>query len=89
MPASRFEAFIGGSMWSVAVKLILLSLIVGFLLAYFEWTPWDVLVALQSEISRLWRQGWRMLLDIGSWILIGAVFVVPLWLLTRVFARKR
>jgi hypothetical protein len=89
MPGSRLEGFIGGSVWGVALKLVVLSLIVGFLLAYFEATPWDLFEWFQSQVARLWRDGWRVAVDFGRWTLLGAVLVVPIWLLTRVFARKR
>ncbi|WP_410053108.1 DUF6460 domain-containing protein [Bradyrhizobium sp. SZCCHNR3086] len=47
----------------------------------FEWA--------QTQISRLWRQGWRALGDVGRWLAAGALIVIPLWLISRVLAKKK
>jgi hypothetical protein len=89
MPAGRSESFLGGSPLSVIVKLALVSLLVGFLLSYFELTPWGLFVWVQSEISSLIRGGWRSLGNLGRYLLLGAMIVVPVWLVSRLLARRR
>lgn len=89
MPGERFERFAGGSPGAIIFKLVVLSLLVGFLMAYFELTPWGLFEWAQSQIARFWRQGWRALTDVGGWLLMGAIIVVPVWLILRLFARRR
>jgi Ca2+-dependent lipid-binding protein len=89
MAGGSLERFLGGSPVAVVVKLVLLSLVVGFLLTYFGLTAWDLFEWVQTSIARLWRQGWRALGDVGQWLVAGAIIVVPLWLLSRVLSRRR
>jgi hypothetical protein len=89
MAHGRSEGFLGGSPLSVIVKLALASLLVGFLLSYFDLTPWTLFVWAQSEISSLIRGGWRSLGNLGGYLLLGAMIVVPVWLLSRLLARRR
>ncbi len=63
------------------IKLLVASLIVGMVLAYFNVTPQEILAYVQAQIGGAidnagsWA-GWA-----ASYILLGAVIVVPLWLL--------
>jgi hypothetical protein len=85
----RLESFLGGSPVAILVKLALLSLLVGFVMHAVGLTPGDILSWAQSVLARLWREGWSILLSAGSWLIVGAVIVVPLFLVVRLFARKR
>lgn len=89
MPGSNVNGFLGGSPVRVLIQLLVLSLIVGFLLSYFDLTPLDLLDVVKRNIIRLWRAGFDALGDIGNWLLIGAVVVVPIFLITRLFAMRR
>jgi Family of unknown function (DUF6460) len=63
--------FLGGSPLAVAFRLILLSILVGVVLAAIGFDPFDA-------INWLWR-----------YFLLGAVIVIPLWLLSRMFGAPR
>lgn len=85
---SNGQGFLGDSVGRVIIRLLVLSLVVGFIMSYFNVTPWDLVAFIRQTFQKLWNSGLDALKDIGNWILIGAVVVVPIFLLTRVFARK-
>lgn len=89
MSSSGLSNFLGGSPGRVLVQLLVLSLIVGFLLNYFDLTPFDLLAVIKRNIIRLWRSGFEALGEIGNWLAVGAVVVVPIFLVTRLFANRR
>lgn len=86
---SNLQRFLGGSPGAVLVKLVFLSLLVGAFMAFLNVTP----VGLFERILRILRDvldlGFESFREVGRWILYGAMVVVPLWLLSRLFARGR
>jgi len=89
MSGTNVNGFLDGSPVRVIVQLVVLSLIVGFVLSYFDLTPLDLLDVIKRNIIRLWRTGFDALGEIGNWLLVGAVVVVPIFLVTRLFASRR
>ncbi len=89
MSGTNVNGFLGGSPVRVIVQLVVLSLIVGFVLSYFDLTPLDLLDVIKRNVIRLWRTGFDALGEIGNWLLVGAVVVVPIFLVTRLFASRR
>ncbi len=75
--------FLGGPPLAVVVRLVLLSIIIGFILSAAGLDPSNIL----HSIEKLARQVWDMGFDAVRWVwqdfLLGAVLVVPVWLLVR------
>ncbi len=72
-----------------AVRLILASLVIGLLLSVAEVTPLDVLDNIADVAIGLWDMttgaiGWA-----GSYILLGALVVLPLWGVAWLWRRLR
>lgn len=86
---STLGRWLGGSPVSVLVKLIFLSLVVGVLLAFLGLTPFDLLRNLAHSLQALFGIGFDAIEDIGRYILMGAVIVVPIWLLSRLMSSRR
>lgn len=80
---SGLERFLGGSPGGVIVRLLILSLIVGFLMSVFGVRPQDVIDGAIDLFHAAIRDGYGVLGDIGAYILTGAVLVVPIWFLIR------
>lgn len=80
---SGIERFFGGSPGGVIVRLLLLSLVVGFLMSVFGVRPQDVIDGAVQLFRDAMRDGLGVFRDIGAYILTGAVLVVPIWLLIR------
>ena len=88
-PPSALRRFLGGSPISVFVKLLVLSVIVGAVMAIFGVTPDMLLWRAIDAIHDLYLLGLETFHDFGRWILAGALVVVPLWLISRFMAMGR
>ena len=85
---SKLNRFLGGSPGSVLVRLIFLSLIVGAFMAFLGITPLGLIEGLFDWISSVFDLSLETVQEVGLWILYGAVIVVPLWLISRLFGRR-
>jgi hypothetical protein len=81
--------FLGGSPMAVAFRLILLSILVGVVLAAIGFDPWNILKSIRLLFQRLWDLGFDAVNWLWRYFLLGAVIVLPIWLLTRIFATPR
>jgi hypothetical protein len=81
--------FLGGSPLSVAFRLILLSILVGVVLAAIGFDPWNILHSIQTLFRRLWDLGFDAVNWLWRYFLLGAVIVIPIWLLSRLFGSPR
>ena len=73
----------------VLVRLVIASLIVGFILVWLDLKPIDLLRISQNMMFRVWDMGFGALNEAAQYVLLGAMIVVPVWLLSRLFAPKR
>jgi hypothetical protein len=85
---SNLNRFLGGSPASVLAKLIFLSLLVGAFMAFLGVTPLRLIEGLFDWITSILDLSLDTVKGIGLWVLYGAVIVVPLWLLSRLFGRR-
>ena len=77
--------FIGGTPLAVAFRLILLSILVGVVLAAIGFDPYNILRSIQLLFQRLWDLGFDAVNWLWRYFLLGAVIVIPIWFLTRLF----
>ncbi|HEY3680411.1 MAG TPA: DUF6460 domain-containing protein [Bradyrhizobium sp.] len=77
--------FLGGSPVAVAFRLILLSILVGVVLAAIGFDPWNIVNSIRLLIRRIWDLGFDAINGLWRYFLLGAVIVVPVWLLSRLF----
>ena len=78
-----------GPIATIILKLLVLSLIVGLVLSWLDLTPLDLLANLGESVERflVWARGfvgWAI-----DYVLIGAMVVVPVWLLMVLVNRLR
>ena len=83
------QDFLGGSPLSILVKLIFLSLLVGALLAFLDVTPFELVDRILRLLRSMFGLSFDALRDIGRWVLYGAIIVVPVWVLMRLFRSVR
>ena len=81
--------FLGGSPLSVAFRLILLSILVGVVLAAVGFDPWNIINSVRLLFQRLWDLGFDAVNWLWRYFLLGAVIVIPIWLLSRLFGTPR
>ncbi len=81
--------FLGGSPIAVLGRLILLSVLVGVVLAAIGFDPWDIAYSIRRLFEWLWSLGFDTITGLWRYFLLGAVIVVPIWLISRLFNAPR
>jgi Family of unknown function (DUF6460) len=81
--------FLGGSPLTVAVRLILLSILVGVVLAAIGLDPWNIVNSIRRLFSWIYNLGFDAISGLWRYFLLGAVIVVPIWLISRLFGTPR
>ena len=83
------NAFLGGSLPTVAARLLVVSFVVGLLLAMFGFDP-ETLYAHLAQLARhLVEFGLTDLREFGRILLTGAMVVVPVWFILRLMDARR
>ena len=83
------NGFLGDTPVRVIIKLLILSVAVGFLMSIFGLYPEDILLAVRDFILDIWNTGFKTLGRLGDYLLLGAVIVVPVFILIRVLSYRR
>jgi len=83
MANDAVNRFLGGSPLSVAVRIILLSILVGVILSALGLDPRDIWNSIVRLIQRVWDMGWDAIVWAWRYFLLGAVIVIPVWLIMR------
>jgi hypothetical protein len=73
----------GGSPVGVLVRLVLLSIVVGFILHAANIDPQDIFRSLEDLARHIWYLGLEPLRWLWRYFLIGAAVVIPIWLVIR------
>lgn len=81
--------FLGDTPLRVTVKLVVVSFIVGLAMHTFGWTPFDVYYGVREFFMHLWNMGFRAVDRFVGFFVIGAVVVVPAFLIVRVLSYRR
>jgi Domain of unknown function (DUF6460) len=81
--SKNMERFFGGNPGLVLVRLAILSLVVGVLLAALGFSPFDILESIRELIGRIYDLGWTAIEKAGRYFLLGAVIVFPVWFIAR------
>lgn len=77
------ERLLGGSPLSVIFRLIVLSIVVGIVLSALGLSPAELFRRLDFLLQRFFDLGFRWIETLFGYFLIGAVIVVPIWLIAR------
>ncbi|CAL8980154.1 hypothetical protein RHODGE_RHODGE_02065 [Rhodoplanes serenus] len=74
---------LGGSPGAVAVRLVLLSVLVGVILSAIGLDPWNIIQSLERLVRAVWDMGFDAVVWLWRYFLLGAVVVIPIWLIVR------
>jgi hypothetical protein len=75
--------FLGGQPLSVLLRLILLSVVVGIILSALGLDPRDIWRSVVDLVQHVWNMGWDAIVWAWRYFLLGAVIVLPIWLVMR------
>jgi hypothetical protein len=62
---------------------VLLSILIGVILQVLGLDPWNILESLRRLVLRVWDMGFDALRWLWRYLLLGAVVVVPIWVIVR------
>ncbi|MDW5315298.1 DUF6460 domain-containing protein [Rhizobium sp. PL01] len=87
--ADGVNKFLGDTPGRIIVKLLVVSVIVGFLMTMFGWTPYGILYTVRNFFLDLWHSGFAALGSVGDYLLLGAAVVIPVFIILRVLSFRR
>ena len=81
--ANPLTRFFGGPPLSVIFRLVLLSVLIGVILKVLGLDPFNILRSIEDLIRAIWNMGFDAVRWLWRYFLLGAVIVVPIWLIMR------
>ncbi|WP_128292123.1 DUF6460 domain-containing protein [Afifella aestuarii] len=84
--AGRMTRFLGDSPFRVLLRLIVLSVIVGLVLSVLNVHPFDIYYWAERFVMRVYHMGFTVFSDAFGYFLFGALIVVPIFLIMRLFS---
>ncbi len=79
------DKILGGPLIPTLFKLLVASVVVGILLAFFGIQPIDLWRDFIDTVGRIWQMGFSAIEGSVRYVLLGAVVVVPIWLAVRLW----
>jgi hypothetical protein len=79
----------GGSPLAVMARLVLVSILVGVVLAALGLDPFDIVRSVERLIRSIWNMGFDAIRWIWRYFLLGAVIVIPIWIIMRIVNAPR
>ena len=79
----------GGSPLAVLGRLVLVSVLVGVILSALGLNPFDIWHSLQRLFQSIWDMGFDAFRWLWGYFLLGAVIVIPVWLVIRLVNAPR
>ena len=79
----------GGSPLAVLGRLILVSILVGVILSALGLDPFDIVRSVERLIRTVWNMGWETVRYVWRYFLLGAVLVIPIWIVMRLINAPR
>jgi hypothetical protein len=67
----------------VLARLVLLSILVGVVLSALGVDFWNLLPTLERMVRRVLDMGWEAFAWIWRYFVLGAIVVIPIWLIVR------
>jgi len=86
---SALNRFLGDSPLRVALKLVVVSFLVGIVMAAFDLSVWNVLDTLRDFVDWVWSLGFDAVFRFWNYFVLGAAIVVPVFLVLRLLKYRR
>ena len=83
------DRFFGGNPLAVLLRLAILSVVVGIVMAALQITPFDLIDKARLIFGRVYAMGFDAFRWGLGYFVLGAVVVVPIWLIMRFLAVAR
>jgi hypothetical protein len=86
---SALIRFLGDSPLRVALKLIVVSFLVGLVMSTLGWSPFDIVAGIREFLAGIWNMGFRAVERFFGYFLLGAAVVVPAFVVLRLLSYRR
>lgn len=87
--SNALHRFVGGSPLGVLFRLVLLSILIGFVLHALGFNPFNIIETIQNLIEALWNMGFDAVYWLWRYFVLGAIIVIPIWLIARLVNTSR
>ena len=89
MPNELVSRFFGGPPLAVLGRLILLSILVGVILHALGFDPGNIIESIRRMVQAIWDMGFDAVRWVWRYFLLGAIIVIPIWLIVRFMRAPR
>ena len=89
MNNSAMTRIFGGSPLAVVGRLMLVSILVGVVLTALGLDPFDIVRSIERLIRQMWNMGFDAIRWLWRYFLLGAVIVIPVWVIVRLINAPR
>ena len=86
---SALDRFFGGPPLMVIFRLVLLCILVGVVLRVLGLDPFNILRSIEELVRYVWNMGFDAVVWLWRYFLLGAVIVIPIWLIVRLVRAPR
>jgi len=83
------DRFLGGSPLAVLLRLAVISIVVGIVMSALGISPQNLVYRLRQILQRIYDLGFGSLDWLLQYLMLGALVVVPIWLISRLFSIGR
>ena len=85
MAGESVNRFFGGSPLAVLFRLALLSVLVGVVLSALDIDVRNLIPRIIQLLQDIWSMGFDAVRWLWNYFLLGAIIVLPIWLVMRLF----
>jgi hypothetical protein len=89
MAKDTVSRFFGGPPLAVIFRLVLLSILVGVILKVLGLDPLNIIRSVENLVRAVWDMGFDAVVWLWRYFLLGALIVVPIWLVVRLMRAPR
>ncbi len=87
--SQRINKFLGDTPGKTLVRLLIISFVVGIVMSSIGLTPVDLWYKLQDFVIRLYNLGFDAIWRLAKYFVWGAMVVVPVFVIMRIFKYSR
>jgi hypothetical protein len=89
MPNAVVSRFFGGPPLAVLARLVLLCVLVGIILHALGFDPGNIIESIRRMVEGVWNMGFDAVRWLWRYFLLGAIVVIPIWVIVRFLRTPR
>jgi len=89
MPNAVVSRFFGGPPLAVLARLVLLCVLVGIILHALGFDTGNIIESIRRMVEGVWNMGFDAVRWLWRYFLLGAIVVIPIWVIVRFLRTPR